>query len=204
MNRVIVQGTVIGPGRPRESRNGNLYWKGGLAFRRVRYHYVPVTAFGRVATWMARFAGQPVAVEGVLEDADRGDYRTLAVIASDMVPLKRPVFESPKGWPVIEGSAEVDLSGWLAVPPRPAGEATLLRLKFKVPLGREWRSGFATVVVHGEDLTDMEKGAPVFVRGVLQQRFKKKGVDVHALEVVPGLDRERYEAREDDLLEEVV
>jgi len=188
VNRVTGVGVPVEV-RLRESRNGVLYANFSLAYRTGdRYARLPVVAFGVLAERAAVLEGQPVVLGGYLQEYTTEEgHRRMQVVAQELFGADLPTFTAPMGHPVVDGYARAELSGLVALDPKPLVGAVGLRLAVRYPMGTRQGETFALVVVPGGKPEAFGKGMRLFAEGaLLARKGRPEVVDLLAGRVVPA------------------
>ena len=172
MNRTTTLGVCLVKER-RTSTRGVPYALGWVVFRGMdRYTRLPIVGHGVLADRLEAVNGRPVVLAGHLrERIEKDGSSRLQVVVEEVFPVEAPTFRAPLGHPVTDGYARAEVSGLLALPPKPLRGATGLRVAVRLPQGTGYGgTSFVNAVVLGEPPAGVEKGTRVYLAGALRPR----------------------------------
>jgi len=195
VNRVTALGVLLVT-EERTSARGVPYAVGSVAYRGVdRYARLPVVGHGILAKRMSEARGRPVVLSGFIrERVERDGSTRLQVVVEEVFPVEAPVFQAPLGHPCADGYARAEVSGLLALDPKPLRGAVGLRVAVRVPQGTGWGTSFVNAVLLGEAPGDLRKGSRVFLAGALTpRRSAPELLSLYASEVRVGAVRAEEE-----------
>ncbi|WP_448377648.1 hypothetical protein [Fervidobacterium sp.] len=198
MNRTTVLGVCLVQER-RTSARGVPYALGWVVFRGMdRYTRLPIVGHGVLADRLEAVNGRPVVLAGHLRERSEKDGSSrLQVVVEELFPVEAPIFEAPLGHPVIDGYARAEVSGLLALDPKPLRGATGLRVAVRLPQGAGYGgTSFVNAVVLGDPPPGVKKGRRVYLAGALRPRQSDpERLTLYASEVwaAPGKAQEEEE-----------